>query len=107
MKSYKMWKTFENDRQESVNVLFSRARRKAVERYNEKVRQNRERLKNIVDAVLLYLARQKMAFRRHDESSTSLNQGNYREFLKSFGKLDSVFDSTVNFLGPFWPQKWG
>ena len=48
-------------------------------------------LKNIVDAVL-YLARQEMAFRRHDESSTSLNQGNYREHLKSFGKLDSVFN---------------
>ena len=95
MKSYKMWKTFENDRQESVDVLFSGARREAVERYNEKVRQNRERLKNIVDAVL-HLARQKMAFRRHDESSTSPNQGNYREFLKSFGKLDSVFDRRLH-----------
>ena len=30
MESYKMWKTFENDRQESVDVLFSRARREAV-----------------------------------------------------------------------------
>ena len=40
-----------------------------------------ERCLNIVDAVL-YLARQEMAFRRHDESSTSLNQGNYRELLK-------------------------
>ena len=37
-----------------------------------------------------------MAFRRHDESSTSLNQGNYREFLKSFGKLDSVFDRLLH-----------
>ena len=45
MESYKMWKTFENDRQESVDVLFSWARREAVERYNEKVRQKREMLK--------------------------------------------------------------
>ena len=74
MESYKMWKTFENDRQESVDVLFSWAKRKAVERYNEEVRQNREMLKNIVDAVLYLLARQEMAFRRHDESSTSLDQ---------------------------------
>ena len=95
MESYKMWKTFENDRQESVDVLFSRARREAVERYSEEVRQNREMLKNIVDAVL-YLARQEMAFRRHDESSTSLNQGTYRELLKSFGKLDSVFDRRLH-----------
>ena len=52
MESYKMWKTFDNDRQESVDVWFSRARREAVERYNEEVRQNREMLKNIVNAVL-------------------------------------------------------
>ena len=95
MESYKMWKTFQNDRQESVDVLFSRARREAVERYSEEVRQNREMLKNIVNAVL-YLARQEMAFRGHDESSTSLNQGNYRELLKSFGKLDSVFDRRLH-----------
>ena len=37
MESYKMWKMFENDRQESVDVLFSMARREAVERYNEEV----------------------------------------------------------------------
>ena len=75
-----MWKTFQNDRQEIVDVLFSKARK--VERYNEEVRQNREMLKNIVDAVF-YLGRQEMTFRGHDESATSLNQGNYRELLKS------------------------
>ena len=37
-----------------------------------------------------------MAFRGHDESSTSLNQGNYRELLKSFGKLDFVFDRRLH-----------
>ena len=95
MESFKMWETFENDRQESVDVLFSRARREAVERHNEEVRKNREMLKNIVNAVL-YLARQEMAFRGHDESFTCLNQGNYRKLLKSFGKLDSVFDRRLH-----------
>ena len=95
MESYKMWKAFQNDRQESVDVLFSRARREAVERYNEEVRQNLEMLKNIVNAVL-YLARQEMAFRGHDEYSTSVNQGNYRELLKSFGELNSVFDRPLH-----------
>ena len=52
-------------------------------------------LKNIVNAVL-YLARQKMAFRGHDKLSTSLNQGNYRELYKSFGELDSVFDRRLH-----------
>ncbi len=49
MESYKMWKTFDNDHHESVDVLFSRARREAVERFNEEVRQNREMLKNITE----------------------------------------------------------
>jgi hypothetical protein len=52
-------------------------------------------LKNITEAVL-YLGRQEMAFRGHDESSTSLNQGNYRQLLKSYGKLDSVFDRRLH-----------
>ena len=54
-----------------MDVLFSRARREAVERYNEEVRQNPEMLKNIVN-VLLYLARQEIAFTGHDESLISL-----------------------------------
>ena len=95
MESYKMWKTFDNDRHESVDVLFLRARREAVERFNEEVRQNREMLKNITEAVL-YLGRQEMAFRGHDESSTSLNQGNYRQLLRSYSKLDSVFDRRLH-----------
>ena len=82
-----------------MDVLFSRARRKAVE--SKEVRQNRELLKNIVNAVIavLYLARQEMEFRKHDESSTSLSQGNYRELLKFSGKLDSVFGSHLQASG--------
>ena len=76
MESYKTWKTFNVSSHESVDALFSRARREAVERYNEGVRQNREMLKNLTEAVL-HLARQELAFRRHDESTSSLNKGNY------------------------------
>ena len=50
MEAYKQWKTF--DSRESVDIVFSGARREAVERYNEEVRQNREMLKNIGVAVL-------------------------------------------------------
>ena len=74
MECYKTWKTFNISNHESVDVLFSRARNQAVERYNEGVRQNREMLKKLTEAVL-YLARQELAFRGHDESSTSLNKG--------------------------------
>ena len=92
------WRLINNGRfltPEGVDVLFSRARREEVERYNEEVRQNREMLKNIGEAVL-YLAKQELAFRGHDEPRTSLNQGNYREVLKVFSKLDSVFDRRLH-----------
>ena len=95
MECYKTWKTFNVGSHESVDVLFSRARREAIERYNEGVRQNREMLKNLTEAVL-YFARQELVFRGHEESSTSHNKGNYRELLQSFGKLDSAFDRHLN-----------
>ena len=93
MEAYKLWRVF--DSREGVDVLFSRARREEVERYNEEVRQNREMLKNIGEAVL-YLAKPELAFRGHDESRTSLNQGNYRELLKVLGKFDLVFDRRLH-----------
>jgi len=46
--------------------------------YNENVRKNRLELSKIIDVVLL-LGEQEMAFRRHDESSTSINKSNFRE----------------------------
>ena len=52
-------------------------------------------LKNIGEGVL-YLAKQELAFRGHDESRTSLNQRNYRELLKVLGKFDSVFDRRMH-----------
>ena len=79
MQAYKMWKTF--DISERVDDLFSRARREEIEWYNEEVRQNREMLKTLSEAVL-YLAKQELPFRGHDESSASLNKGNHRELLE-------------------------
>ena len=89
MQAYKMWKTF--DISERVDVLFSRARREEIERHNEEVRQNREILKTLSEAVL-YLAKQELPFRGHDESSASLNKGNYRELLECLAKFDFVFE---------------
>jgi hypothetical protein len=89
MEAFKKWKTF--DLTDRVDVLFSRARREDVERHNEQVRQNREMLKTISEAVL-YLGKQELAFRGHDESTESLNKGNYRELLECLSKFDSVFE---------------
>ena len=93
LEAYKKWKTF--DATERIDILFSRARREEVQRHNEQVRQNRKTLKAISEAVL-FLSKQELAFRVHDESNDSLNKGNYRELLECFAKLDSVFERLLH-----------
>ena len=89
MEAYKMWKTF--DIVERVNICFLRARREEVERFNEEVRQNRAALRTLTEAVL-YLSKQEISFRGHNESSVSLNKGNYRELLKLISKFNPEFE---------------
>lgn len=52
---------------------------------NSQVAENREVVKLIFES-LLYLARQNIAFRGHDESWSSLNQGNFIELVKFLAK---------------------
>lgn len=56
---------------------------------NIKVSENREILKVIID-VLLYLARQNIAFRGHDESFLSTNQGNFLELVKVISQYHPI-----------------
>jgi hypothetical protein len=97
MNAFKTWKVFSarEARDLRVDVMFSQARREEIKRHNEEVRQNREMLKTITNAVL-YLGKQEMPFRGHDESSDSLNKGNYRELLECFAELDSVFERRLH-----------
>ncbi|KAL4154561.1 hypothetical protein QTP88_000418 [Uroleucon formosanum] len=48
--------------------------------YNENVRLNRLFMEHLIDLVL-FLGKQKLAFRGHDENSDSLNKGNFRELF--------------------------
>lgn len=57
---------------ESLSLYFSK--------YNENVRLNRRVMAIFID-IVVYLGRQELAFRGHDESSTSTNKGNYRELV--------------------------
>ena len=88
-----MWKTF--DVSERVDVMFSRARREEIEGHNDEVRENRGMLRTLSEAAL-YLSSQELLFRGHDESSNSLNRGNYRELLESFAKFDTVFERRLH-----------
>ena len=93
MGAFKTWKMYGAGVR--VDSLISQARRDEIQRHNEEVRQNREILKTITEAVL-YLSRQELAFRGHDESEDSLSRGNYRELLESFAKFDSVFERRLH-----------
>jgi hypothetical protein len=96
MGAFKTWKMYGAGVR--VDSLISQARRDEIQRHNEDVRQNREILKTITEAVL-YSSRQELAFRGHDESEDSLSRGNYRELLESFAKFDSVFKRRLHCRG--------
>lgn len=49
-------------------------------RFNENVRLNRLFLHTVIDAVL-FLSKQELAFRGHNESTNSINRGNFKELL--------------------------
>ena len=93
LEDYKKWKKF--DVSERVDVMFSRARREETDRHNNEVRQNRGILRTPSEAVS-YLSRKELSFRGHNESSNSLNRGNYRELLESFTNFDTVFERRLH-----------
>jgi len=51
--------------------------------YNENVRLNRLFMEHLID-LILYLSKQELALCGHDESSSSLNKGNYKELFEMF-----------------------
>ena len=86
--AYKMWKTF--DVSESVQVMFSRVRREEIELYNDEARQNRGTLRTLSEAVL-YLSRQELPFRSHDEYSSSLKRETIGKLWKVLQKMILLF----------------
>jgi hypothetical protein len=64
-------------------------------KHNEKVKENRDILKRLID-MTLYLSTQELAFRGHDETETSLNQGNFKELAKLLSTYDEKFKTFLN-----------
>lgn len=58
--------------------------------HKELISENREYFQKILD-LLLFLAKQGMSFRGHNESETSGNKGNYLELCDLFSKYDGKF----------------
>lgn len=72
-------KSVERNRNIISDALKENARLYIV-KFNENVRLNRLFLQLVIDAVL-YLSKQELAFRGHDESLDSINRGNFKELL--------------------------
>ncbi|KAK1874902.1 Zinc finger MYM-type protein 1 [Dissostichus eleginoides] len=70
-------KTFGDTR---VDLQLNDQLRRETELHNERVNKNREILKRLIDCVL-FLGKQELSFRGHDESAESRNRGNYVELL--------------------------
>ncbi|XP_076330811.1 zinc finger MYM-type protein 1-like [Tachypleus tridentatus] len=78
-----------------IETLVDTQRKAEISRHNEQVKKNREILKRLIDAVC-YLAKQELPFRGHDESNTSDDKGNYKEFLNTLRDYDTCLDSHLN-----------
>lgn len=78
-----------------IDTLIDSQRKAEVHKHNEQVNKNREILKRLIDAVC-YLAKQELPFRGHDESSASVNRGNYKELLNLLRNYDSPLDTHLN-----------
>ncbi|XP_029347858.1 zinc finger MYM-type protein 1-like [Acyrthosiphon pisum] len=63
--------------------------------YREKVLKNRAYIKNLID-IVLYLGRQGLAFRAHNEEKTSINQGNFKEACVLLSKCNEDFSTIFN-----------
>ena len=64
----------------------------------EQIKKNRHYIKTVAEVLLIY-SRQEIFFRGHDESSESLNKGNFKEILSLVAKHDPVV-AEIFFHGP-------
>ena len=80
-------KTFGHAR---VDLQLNEQARMATELHNEKVKKNRQILMTLIDSVI-FLGKQELPFRGHDESRESTNKGNYVELLQFVAERDKDF----------------
>ncbi|XP_030002747.1 zinc finger MYM-type protein 1 [Sphaeramia orbicularis] len=86
----------------SVDLHLDEQRCNYAAAHNNKVRQNREILKRLIN-VVTFLGKQELAFRGHDVSKDSENKGNYLELLEFLAEYDSPLrchlDMATVFIG--------
>ncbi|KAK1894454.1 Gamma-aminobutyric acid receptor subunit rho-2 [Dissostichus eleginoides] len=70
-----------------IDLQLDEQRRREMIMHNEKVNKNREILKRLIHCVI-FLGKQELPFRGHDESRESANRGNYLELLTFLAEYD-------------------
>jgi hypothetical protein len=79
-----MMKTFGQTR---IELQLDTAQALQVSEHNKRVKENRQILKDLVDATC-FLARQELPFRGNDESRDSVNRGNFIELVNLIAQYD-------------------
>lgn len=87
IKNFMGLKRIERNASTIVDALQEHARENKI-LYNENVRKNRQLLAYLIDVTLL-LGKQELAFRGHDESSDSVNRGNFKEVFNCMIKRNA------------------
>jgi hypothetical protein len=74
------------DKQNIANTIDSgqSGHKEYIKKYNEKVRENREMVKHLIN-MTIFLSAQELAFRGNDESD---NEGNFKELAKFAATLE-------------------
>ena len=81
-----------------IKSLLDQQSKEREEKRIKDVKMNREIVKRIIDAIL-FLGKQGLAFRGHNENmakNSDLNNGNFLELLQLLAKYDSVTDIHVD-----------
>lgn len=77
-----------------IDFSLSNAFKQSIEKYNENVKRNRYIMERLISATC-FLAQQELPFRGNNESSESVNKGNYVELLNLLAETD---DKLLNHL---------
>lgn len=75
---------------QNIQTFLNSAYRENILKHNKTVEENREIMKRLIDMVI-YLATQEQSFRGHNETSDSINQGNFRQLACLLSKYDNKF----------------
>lgn len=75
---------------QNVQIGIDKAYFTNIDKFNEKVKENRDMMKRLID-MTLFLGNQELAFRGHNESSTSQNKGNFKELAEFLSSYDEKF----------------